>query len=80
MINNMPATKERPDDRNNHPPEIGRIIEKIKRRGSDSLTPTERMMVVEIFRAAAMTGQKHLFAIKEDIQRAHLSYCWRLTK
>jgi hypothetical protein len=80
MINKqMPATKERPD-RNNHPPEIGRIIEKIKRRGSDSLTGQERMMVVEIFRAAAMTGQKHLIAIKEDIQRAHLSYCWRMTK
>lgn len=79
MINNMPATAEKPD-RNDHPPEIGRIIEKIKRRGSDSLTPTERMMVVEIFRAAAMTGQKHLLIIKEDIQRAHLSYCWRLTQ
>jgi hypothetical protein len=79
MINNMPATAEKPD-RNDHPPEIGRIIEKIKRRGSDSLTPTERMMVVEIFRAAAMTGQKHILAIKEDIQRAHLFYCWRLTQ
>jgi hypothetical protein len=79
MINDMPATAEKPD-RNDHPPEIGRIIEKIKRRGSNSLTPTERMMVVEIFRAAAMTGQKHLLAIKEDIQRAHLSYCWRMTQ
>ena len=79
MTRKMPATKERPRG-DNHPPEIGRIIEKIKRRGSDSLTPTERMMVVEIFRAAAMTGQKHLLIIKEDIQRAHLSYCWRMTQ
>jgi hypothetical protein len=75
----MPALAERPDH-NNHPPEIGRIIEKIKRRGSDSLLPKERMMVVEIFRAAAMTGQKHLLQIKKDIQLAHLYYCWRLTK
>ena len=79
MINNMPATAEKPD-RNDHPPEIGRIIEKIKRRGSNSLTDVERLMVVQIFRAAAMTGQKHLIAIKEDIQRAHLSYCWRMTQ
>jgi hypothetical protein len=79
MINNMPATAEKPD-RNDYPPEIGRIIEKIKRRGSNSLTDVERLMVVQIFRAAAMTGQKHLLIIKEDIQRAHLSYCWRMTQ
>jgi len=79
MINNMPATAEKPD-RNDHPPEIGRIIEKIKRRGSNSLTDVERLMVVQIFRAAAMTSEKHLIAIKEDIQRAHLSYCWRMTQ
>jgi hypothetical protein len=75
----MPSTKEKPRN-DNHPPEIGRIIEKIRRRGSNSLTDVERLMVVQIFRAAAMTGQKHLIAIKEDIQRAHLSYCWRMTQ
>ena len=79
MFDAMTITAERPD-RDNHLPEIGRIIEKIKRRGSDSLSPKERMMVVEIFRAAAMTGQKHLTDIKKDIQRAHLFYCWRMTK
>ena len=79
MTSKMPSTKEKPRG-DNHPPEIGRIIEKIRRRGSNSLTDVERLMVVEIFRAAAMTGQKHLIAIKEDIQRAHLSYCWKLTK
>lgn len=79
MTSKMPATKEKPRG-DNHPPEIGRIIEKIRRRGSNSLTDVERLMVVQIFRAAAMTGQKHLLIIKEDIQRAHLSYCWKLTK
>lgn len=75
----MPAIAERPDP-NPYPPEVGRIIEKIKRRGSDSLTPMERTMVVEIFRQAAITGRKELCRIKHDIQRAHLAYCWRMTK
>jgi hypothetical protein len=78
MINPMPATAERPRGDNFHP-EFGRIIEKIKRRGSESLTDQERMMVVEIFRAAAMTREKRIVEAKEAIQKAHLSYCWRLT-
>jgi len=78
-MNIMPVTAERPDP-NPHPPEIGRIIEKIRRKGSDSLTPMEKTMVVEIFRQAAFTGRKALCEVRNDIQRAHLAYCWRMTK
>ena len=77
MINNMPATAEKPD-RNDHPPEIGRIIEKIKRRGSDSLSDGERVMVVQIFRTAAMTLDKRVVEVRDAIQKAHLEFCFRL--
>lgn len=75
----MPATLGKPDP-NSHPPEVGRIIEKIKRKGSDALTPMERTMVVEIFRQAAITNHPQLLMVKHDIQRAHLAFCWRMTK
>jgi hypothetical protein len=75
----MPATKERPGG-NNYPPEIGRIIEKIKRRGSESLDDNERMMIVQIFRMSTMTRDKRLMEAKDAIQKAHLTYCWRMTE
>lgn len=71
------ATKER-DPNDNFPPEIGRIIEKIKRRGSQSLSDGERVMVVQIFRTATMTNDKRLIDVKDAIQKAHLEYCFRM--
>ena len=79
MFDQMPATKERPGG-SNYPPEIGRIIEKIKRRGSESLTDVERLMVVQIFRVSAMTRDKRLVEVREAIQKAHLTYCWKMTE
>lgn len=77
----MPATLTKPDDDpSKYPPEFGRIIEKIKRRGSDSLNDKERIMVVQIFRMAAMLQRKDLIEAKHVIQQAHLEYCWRMTK
>jgi hypothetical protein len=74
---NVPAVKEGPDP-SRFPPLIGKIIEKIKRRGSESLTDEERIMVVQIFRGAAMTSEKRLTDVKNAIQQAHLEYCFRL--
>lgn len=77
----MSAVKEKPNDDNNRfPPLFGRIIEKIKRRGSESLTDEERIMVVQIFRMAAITNQKPVVDARNAIQQAHLEYCWRMTK
>jgi len=77
----MPATQERPnDDSNRFIPQFGAIIENIKRRGSESLTDTERVMVVQIFRMAAIIQRKDLIEAKHAIQQAHLEYCWRMTK
>lgn len=71
------TTKER-DPNGNFPPEIGRIIERIKRRGSQSLSDGDRVMVVQIFRTAAVTGDKRLVEVRNAIQRAHLEYCFRM--
>jgi hypothetical protein len=73
----MPATKDR-NPNGNFPPEIGRIIEKIKRRGCDSLSDGERVMVAQIFRTAAMTVDKRVIEIRDAIQKAHLEFCFRL--
>lgn len=74
---NVSAVKEGPDP-SRFPPLIGRIIEKIKRRGSDSLTDDERIMIVQIFRSAAMTNDKKLSEVRNAIQQAHLEYCFKL--
>lgn len=73
----MPATKDR-NPNGNFSPEIGRIIEKIKRRGCDSLSDGERVMVAQIFRTAAMTADKRVVEVRDAIQKAHLEFCFRL--
>lgn len=54
------------------------VIMKIAKHGSDSLTYAERIFVVEIFRAAAMTNRPEVHEIKQRIQQAHLEYCLKL--
>ncbi len=56
------------------------VVMKIARHGSDSLTYAERIFVVEIFRAAAMTNRPEVLKIKHRIQQAHLEYCLSLNK
>jgi len=56
------------------------VIMKIAKHGSDSLTYAERVFVVEIFRAAALTNRPEVAEIKHRIQQAHLEYCLSLTK
>lgn len=60
----------------NHPPLIGVIIEKIKRTGHVNLTSDEKALVVSIFRACAMTNERKVREIRDDIQRAHLYFCY----
>jgi hypothetical protein len=56
------------------------IIKKIERHGSESLTYAERVFVVEVFRAAALTSRPEVAEIKKRIQQAHLEHCLSLTK
>lgn len=60
------------------PPELKRIIYQIQRFGSDSLDDLQRMMVVQIFRAAAMTQEQRVVFVRDKIQEAHLEYCFKL--
>ena len=55
------------------------IVRKIERLGSDSLNYSERVFVVEVFRAAALTQRKEVMEVKDLIQKAHLEYCLKLS-
>jgi len=72
------AAKNREPNFGEFPPEIKRIIEKIRQYGSDSLDDMQRMLVVQIFRTAAMTTEPRIIWIRNKIQEAHLEYCFRL--
>jgi hypothetical protein len=82
MNTDMPATAERPNngDNNDGPLMLGKILEKIKRRGSLSLSDTEKMFVTEVFRLAAMHRDPKVVKVRNEIQQAHLEYCWGMTK
>jgi len=60
------------------PPELRRIINQIKKYGSDSLDDFQKMMVVQIFKAAAMTQEQRVVFVRDKIQEAHLEYCFNL--
>ena len=72
------STKERDPDWDSYPPELKRVIDTIKNYGSDSLDEMQRMLVVQIFRVAAMTDEKRIIHIRNKIQEAHLEYCFKL--
>lgn len=55
------------------------IVRKIERLGSESLNHSERVFVVEVFRAAALTQRKEVMEVKDLIQKAHLEYCLKLS-
>ena len=55
------------------------VIRKIERQGSDSLNYSERVFVVEVFRAAALTQRPEVMEVKDLIQKAHLEYCLKLS-
>jgi hypothetical protein len=72
------ATKDREPNWDSFPPEMRRMIDKIRQHGSDALTDMERMLVVEVFRAATMTTDPRVMWVRKKIQEAHLDYCFRL--
>ena len=72
------ATRDREPNWDSFQPEMRRMVEQIRQHGSDSLTEMQRMLVVEIFRAAAMTTEPKVVWVRKKIQEAHLDYCFRL--
>lgn len=77
----MPSTLERrpsPEDNDPRRLQFGAILEKIRRGGSPALAPQERVIVVELFRAAAMTNDPRVLKLRDEISAAHLEFCFRL--
>jgi hypothetical protein len=76
----MPQTLERDKGDNGDPRKVqfGTILEKIRRGGSRALSEQERVAVVEIFRASAITNDKRVTKLRDEISTAHLEYCFRL--
>ena len=56
------------------------IARKLRNHGSESLNYAERVFIVEVFRAAAVSSRPEIHEVKTMIQKAHLEYCWRMTK
>jgi hypothetical protein len=74
----MPALKDRQPPDNNLPPELRRLVNKIKASGSNQLTEEEKLMIVQVFRTTTMTQDKRLIGVRDAISQAHLEYCFRL--
>jgi hypothetical protein len=74
----MGKTKEREPNWDSFPPEMRRLVETIRQKGSDALDEMQRLLVVQIFRNAAMTAEPRINFVKNKIQEAHLDYCFRL--
>ena len=72
------ATRDREPNWDSFQPEMRRLVEQIRQKGSDSLTEMQRMLVAEIFRAATMTTEPRVVWVRKKIQEAHLDYCFRL--
>ena len=74
----MAKTKEREPSWDSFPPEMRRLVETIRQRGSDALDEMQRLLVVQIFRMSATTIDPRVDFVKKKIQEAHLDYCFRL--
>jgi hypothetical protein len=51
------------------------LLIKIEALGTTALSNSERTFVVEVFRAAALTENPNVMAVKRMIQEAHLEHC-----
>ena len=74
----MDKVKDREPNWDSFPPEMRRLVETIRQQGSDKLDEMQRLLVVQIFRTAAMTAEPRVNFVKNRIQEAHLDYCFRL--
>jgi hypothetical protein len=74
----MTKTLNREPDWDSFPPEMRRLVETIRQKGSDALDEMQRILVVQVFRTAAMTAEPRVNFVRQKIQEAHLDYCFRL--
>ena len=74
----MTKTKDREPNWDSFPPEMKKLIDTIRKHGSDELDEMQRILVVQIFRTSAMTHDPRVEFVKKRIQEAHLDYCFRM--
>ena len=74
----MTKTKDREPNWDSFPPEMKELIDTIREHGSDELDEMQRILIVQIFRTAAMSNEPRINFVKNKIQEAHLDYCFRL--
>ena len=72
------ATKEREPNWDSFPPEMRKLVEQIRKHGSNSLDEMQRILVSQVFRTAAVSTDKRILFVRNKIQEAHLDYCFRL--
>lgn len=76
----MPSTLARRPSDGDDPRRLqfGAILAKLRHSGSPGLSPQERVLVVELFRAAAMTQDPRILKLRDELSAAHLEFCFRL--
>ena len=72
------ALQEREPEWDSFPPEMRKLIEQIRKHGSNSLDEMQRILVSQVFRTAAISTDKRILFVRNKIQEAHLDYCFRL--
>ena len=72
------ALKEREPEWDSFPPEMRKLIEQIRKHGSNSLDEMQRILVSQVFRTAAVSTDKRILFVRNKIQEAHLDYCFKL--
>ena len=74
----MPAQMEREPDWDSFPPEMRKLMEQIRKHGTNSLNEMQKILVSQVFRTAAVSTDKRVLFVRNKIQEAHLDYCFRL--
>ena len=73
-----PAQMEREPEWDSFPPEMRKLMEQIRKHGTNSLGEMQKILVSQVFRTAAVSTDKRVLFVRNKIQEAHLDYCFRL--
>lgn len=74
----MPALMDREPNWDSFPPDMRKLVEQIRKHGSNSLDEMQKILVSQVFRTAALSTDKRILFVRNKIQEAHLDYCFRL--
>ena len=74
----MPALQEREPEWDSFSPEMRKLMEQIRKHGTNSLNEMQKILISQVFRTAAVSTDKRVLFVRNKIQEAHLDYCFRL--